>query len=223
VAYNFKRQQTFCIRIESIQLTLCCLFRQFVLFNYVFFICLPPCLNESLNSKSSKLTNPQVKAKTTTTAKATATATLVITKTVCRNENSFGTKKPSLLEKKKRCHLFRPKIFGVWPIQAKLRKAPRHTIDAHGSSAEDINSGKSQRGLTETQKLAVKEYFELNLKPKRINELLHQKNIPPQNINQINSYLKLLRTQKFGPTTISLGQLEQWCLDNTSMPDDIDF
>ena len=90
-------------------------------------------------------------------------------------------------------------------------------------NCKDINSGKSQRGLTETQKLAVKEYFELNLKPKRINELLHQKNIPPQNINQINSYLKLLRTQKFGPTTISLGQLEQWCLDNTSMPDDIDF
>ena len=71
--------------------------------------------------------------------------------------------------------------------------------------------------FSEEVKLKIKELFDLKLKPKKIYEVLQEKNI---NItrNQVNNYLTQLRKKKFGPTTLSLGELEFWCQERSTIP-----
>ncbi|CAF1379390.1 unnamed protein product [Adineta ricciae] len=75
-------------------------------------------------------------------------------------------------------------------------------------------------------KVVIKELHDLNLKPKAILETLHERGIVAPTINQLNNYLRALRMKRFGPTGISLGEIEQWCVESTrSIPesDDVGF
>lgn len=75
-------------------------------------------------------------------------------------------------------------------------------------------------------KVVIKEFYELKLKPKAIIEALFDRGIVAPSIGQLNNYLRTLKTKRFGSTAISLGEIEQWCMESSrSIPesDDVGF
>ena len=64
--------------------------------------------------------------------------------------------------------------------------------------------------------------LDLKQKPKLILSKLREKGIQVSNKSQITNYLKILKQQKYGQNTISLGTFEQWCKDRSDVPDDED-
>jgi len=72
-------------------------------------------------------------------------------------------------------------------------------------------------------KTVIQELYELKLKPKAIIEVLHERGITPPNISQLNNFLRTIKNTKLDPTSISLGEIEQWCLESSqSIPESID-
>jgi hypothetical protein len=65
--------------------------------------------------------------------------------------------------------------------------------------------------LSEEAKEKIEELFGLRLKPKKIYEVLQEKNLKISYC-QLNNYLTQLRKKKFGPSTLSLGELESICV-----------
>ncbi|CAF4672898.1 unnamed protein product, partial [Rotaria sp. Silwood2] len=65
--------------------------------------------------------------------------------------------------------------------------------------------------------------FELKLKPKAIIEVLHERGIALPSICELNNFLRTIKSTKLGPTSISLGEIEQWCLESSqSIPESDD-
>lgn len=60
------------------------------------------------------------------------------------------------------------------------------------------------------------------MKPKRIFEILKEKGFNPRDVVQIRNYLHAFKKTLYGPSAISLGELEAWCIDNSSVPVDED-
>lgn len=81
-------------------------------------------------------------------------------------------------------------------------------------------SQSSQR-LSDEMKKEMDSLLELKQKPKRIFELLHDKGFKPT-MNQVSNYAAQWRKLRFGPSSISLGELEQWCEEKESVPDNDD-
>lgn len=48
-------------------------------------------------------------------------------------------------------------------------------------------------------------------------EILLNKGYRLKNKIQLSNYLASLKKKLYGPTKISLGQIEQWCIDNTKI------
>ncbi|CAF2025799.1 unnamed protein product [Rotaria magnacalcarata] len=72
-------------------------------------------------------------------------------------------------------------------------------------------------------KQAIQELFELKLKPKAIMEVLHEREIKPPSISQLSNFLRNLKNKTLGSTSISLGEIEQWCIESIrSSPESID-
>ena len=67
----------------------------------------------------------------------------------------------------------------------------------------------------------IKDLFELNIKPKRIHEIMFQKGFKFKK-TQIDYYLAKLRKIKYGRSTISLNELDTWCREHSSIPEDKD-
>ncbi|CAF1612146.1 unnamed protein product, partial [Didymodactylos carnosus] len=78
----------------------------------------------------------------------------------------------------------------------------------------DMIQGKNSRISTEV-KQAIQELFELKLKPKAIIEALHERKMEVPNISRLNNFLRSIKSKKFGPTAISLGEIEQWCIQSS--------
>ena len=75
---------------------------------------------------------------------------------------------------------------------------------------------------TET-KAEIDKLIELRLKPKAILDALYTrsaKNVPT--MNQLRNYLVKYRKGKYGQSTVSLGQLEQWCINCSVSPENGD-
>ncbi|CAF2096949.1 unnamed protein product, partial [Rotaria magnacalcarata] len=63
----------------------------------------------------------------------------------------------------------------------------------------------------------------LKLKPKAIIEVLHECGITTPSIHQLNNFLRTIKSTKLDPTSISLGEIEQWCLKSSqSIPESDD-
>ncbi|CAF1046222.1 unnamed protein product [Didymodactylos carnosus] len=62
----------------------------------------------------------------------------------------------------------------------------------------------------------------MKVKPKRILELLEEKNLPVPKKHQLSSYLVSLRVKLYGNSSMSLGELEAWCEQKSVIPDDED-
>lgn len=84
----------------------------------------------------------------------------------------------------------------------------------------------SHEGLhTETIRLSddiknkIKQLFDLHIKPKKMLEILTEQGKEFQiSKSQLSNYLVKLREQTYGPSKISLGELEQWCLEHSKIP-----
>lgn len=76
--------------------------------------------------------------------------------------------------------------------------------------------------LSEKMKMETRKLVELHVKPKKIFEILTEKGLQPKNKAQLSNYLVKLRKELFGPSAISLGQLEQWCIDHSLLPESDD-
>jgi hypothetical protein len=80
---------------------------------------------------------------------------------------------------------------------------------------------KSKKKISETVRNEIRVLFEFDnkLKPKKILELLQEKGLELPNMTDLKNYLSLLRKQKFGPHTVSLGELERFLLDHCTVPE----
>lgn len=76
--------------------------------------------------------------------------------------------------------------------------------------------------LSKEAKAEAKTLFELKVKPKEMYAQLKDKRFAIKNIQQIRNFVTQLKNEKFGPARISLGQLEQLCIDNNLIPEDDD-
>ncbi|CAF2523943.1 unnamed protein product [Rotaria sp. Silwood2] len=61
----------------------------------------------------------------------------------------------------------------------------------------------------------------MKVKPKRLLEILEEKGLPVSKKQQLSNYLTL-REKLYGTSTISLGELEAWCQQNSGILDDDD-
>lgn len=90
-------------------------------------------------------------------------------------------------------------------------------------TCENIPS-KATVTINEHTKTEINTLFENDpkIKPKKILEILAKKNLPIPKKQQLNNYLASLKKSKFGPNSISLGELEQFCIDHSSVPENED-
>ena len=77
----------------------------------------------------------------------------------------------------------------------------------------------NSKSLSDQAKKEIEKLFDLNLKPKRMLEMLRDKGIMLKNKTQLNNYLVKLRHNKYGPNKISLGELENWCIEHSNLPE----
>ncbi|CAF1299183.1 unnamed protein product, partial [Rotaria magnacalcarata] len=95
-----------------------------------------------------------------------------------------------------------------------FRSTSNHTHD---------NIGEKPSRIPTEVKTIIQDLFELKLKPKAIIEVLHERGITPPSIHQLNNFLRTIKSTKLGPTSISLGEIEQWCLESSqSIPESDD-
>ena len=74
--------------------------------------------------------------------------------------------------------------------------------------------------------VVIKEFYELKLKPKAIIEALYDRGFVAPSIDQLNNYLRTMKTKRFSSTPMSLGEIEQWYLElsrSVSGSDDVGF
>lgn len=77
-------------------------------------------------------------------------------------------------------------------------------------------------GIDERSKGVIDEVFKMKIKPKRILDILDEKNLPVPKKQQLSNYLISLRVKLYGDSRISLGELEGWCQQKPVIPDDDD-
>ncbi|CAF1507892.1 unnamed protein product [Adineta ricciae] len=66
-------------------------------------------------------------------------------------------------------------------------------------------------------KTLIKELHELKLKPKAIIDELYERGIIAPRISQLRNYLRTLTTEKYGSRSISLGEIEEWCIESSRL------
>lgn len=64
--------------------------------------------------------------------------------------------------------------------------------------------------------------FDSKIKPKKILDILIKKQVTLPSKTELNNYLSSLRKVKYGSNVMSLGELENFCLQNSKVPDDVD-
>lgn len=87
----------------------------------------------------------------------------------------------------------------------------------------DHDQNDSTRGIDSDTKAIIQElYNDGIMKPKQILRALESKTIKvPTNV-QLKNFLIQLKKKKYGENKISLGELEQWCINNSIVPIDDD-
>ena len=77
------------------------------------------------------------------------------------------------------------------------------------------------RGIDENIKQCVEQLYNDGItKPKLILRILRSRQLKVPSYVQLNNFLVYYRKQKYGSHTISLGELEQWCEENSNVPID---
>jgi hypothetical protein len=73
--------------------------------------------------------------------------------------------------------------------------------------------------LSENLKAEIEKLFSMQLKPKAIMEALTNSSEQLPTKIQLNNYLSILRKSKYGPSKISVGELEKWLKEHSTIPD----
>lgn len=85
----------------------------------------------------------------------------------------------------------------------------------------EIIGTKNDYGITQETKDEINKLYALHLKPKAILARLSEINgIKVPSKKQLNNYLSDRRRVVYGPSTISLGELEQWLINKSEIPED---
>lgn len=93
-----------------------------------------------------------------------------------------------------------------------FRAVSEHTHHKNASKLE----------LSELIKEEINKLLELNQKPKAILQILYEKDLAVPDMTQLRNYISKYKNIKFGRSKISLGELEQWCLDFNTVPESDD-
>lgn len=92
----------------------------------------------------------------------------------------------------------------------------------HSHTHNDIDT-KANTGLPDEVKVVIKELWLLKIKPKAILENLNNRQqLPKPSMRQVTNYLSVLNSQKFGRSSISLGEIEAWCEEKSIIPENED-
>ncbi|CAF4540311.1 unnamed protein product, partial [Rotaria socialis] len=86
-----------------------------------------------------------------------------------------------------------------------------------GANKHDHTNSIHRKVFPEEPKENIEELFDLRLKLKKIHQVLQEKNFRIT-FNQLKNYLIRLRKKKFGPATLSLGELESLCIEKSTVP-----
>jgi hypothetical protein len=96
-----------------------------------------------------------------------------------------------------------------------FRSAAAHT---HDSMAFNKSGPKMSPELQQE----IKKLFNLKIKPKEMMEELESSQFDLPTMSQLRNYLTKIKTEKYGSTKLSLGELEQWCLDSSQNTHEMD-
>ncbi|CAM2722857.1 unnamed protein product [Rotaria socialis] len=86
-----------------------------------------------------------------------------------------------------------------------------------GANEHDHTNSIHRKVFPEEAKENIEQLFDLRLKLKKIHQVLQDKNFRIT-FNQLKNYLVRLRKNKFGPSTLSLGELESLCIEKSTVP-----
>ncbi len=117
--------------------------------------------------------------------------------------------------------------------QAKFReeqcKASIHLLYCSDSSkvhqfkTEDEHSHEMDKTkITDDIKVQISNMLEIKMKPRNILININRDNQTDIKMSTLRNAIARIKTSKYGPSSISLGELEQWCIDNFSVPEDDD-
>lgn len=77
--------------------------------------------------------------------------------------------------------------------------------------------------LPDAMKAEIETLYKVHrTKPKRIFEMLKEKGFTPKSVMQISNFLQNMKKNEYGPASISLGSLEEWCQQHCAPPQDED-
>uniref|UniRef100_A0A914WUV5 MULE transposase domain-containing protein n=1 Tax=Plectus sambesii TaxID=2011161 RepID=A0A914WUV5_9BILA len=79
------------------------------------------------------------------------------------------------------------------------------------------------RGLSAEQKEAVDDIFASGIqRPKLVLNELRRRGIPEPKLTRLKAYLAALRQKKYGSSRATFGELYQWCIERSKIPEDMD-
>ena len=87
-------------------------------------------------------------------------------------------------------------------------------VNAYESVNEHTHLDNSEKNMSPDVKAKIVEFFNLNIKPNSILELLREQNMKVPKKSILSGFLRKIRKEKFGKTILSLGELEIWCKNN---------
>uniref|UniRef100_A0A914WTS7 MULE transposase domain-containing protein n=1 Tax=Plectus sambesii TaxID=2011161 RepID=A0A914WTS7_9BILA len=82
----------------------------------------------------------------------------------------------------------------------------------------------TDRGLSDEQKESVGDIFASGIqRPKLVLNELRRRGIPEPKITRLKAYLTALRQKKYGSSRATFGELYQWCIERSEIPEDMDM
>ncbi|CAF0857349.1 unnamed protein product [Rotaria sordida] len=103
-----------------------------------------------------------------------------------------------------------------------LYHSENECITMYKTEDDHLHQESRSIGINQQSKEVICELFKMKIKPKHMLELLEEKGLPVPKKQQLSNYLTSLREKCYGTSTISLGELEAWCQQNSFIPDDDD-
>lgn len=100
-----------------------------------------------------------------------------------------------------------------------LYESTSENIILYRNDAVHTHEDKSA-GIPENVKLEIQKMFALHVKPGTMLLNIAKESLPVPSIEQVRNYIAILKQQKYGAATISLGELEAWLQNNCQIPDD---
>jgi len=102
-----------------------------------------------------------------------------------------------------------------------LYHADSDKVTVYKTEADHDHTNAEVRGIDKDVKQCIEElYNDGIMKPKLIMRALQSRQLKVPTYVQLNNYLVRYKKQKYGSYIISLGELEQWCKENSDVPSD---